>query len=363
MIARTSSAAWVKGVVEMFAAEGLDVDELFEMAGLDIASLNDPAMRFLIDDVSLLWELAVARSGKATLGLSRELTMTYGNLDVVAFAMMTCQTLLEGLNRLARYMNVVSDAATFALTPTAGGHWLELGHLGGERPVPRQRVEFGMLTVLTHCSWITGRVLHPLGVEFVYPDPLDPRPHNDAFRCPLRFGQGANRALLSTADLALPLSGRNTTLATVHEKLAEQRLHALQGARTSHLVRELIAARVAAPDLSRECIAASLHISSRTLQRRLEDEGTSFQQLRDETRRELAQRYLREPVSSSLSRVAELLGFEDQSNLFRACKRWFGESPGQYRARFGARQLAIAASPTTQEAMSSRIAPKAALKP
>ena len=84
-----------------------------------------------------------------------------------------------------------------------------------------------MLTVLTHCSWITGRVLHPLGVEFVYPDPLDPRPHNDAFRCPLRFGQGANRALLSTADLALPLSGRNTTLATVHEKLAKQRLHAL----------------------------------------------------------------------------------------------------------------------------------------
>ena len=141
-------------------------------------------------------------------------------------------------------------------------------------------------------------------------------------------------------------------------------LHALQGARTSHLVRELIAAHVAAPDLSRERIAASLHISSRTLQRRLEDEGTSFQQLRDETRRELAQRYLREPVSSSLSRVAELLGFEDQSNLFRACKRWFGESPGQYRARFEVRQLAIAvAAPPTQETMSSRIAPKASLKP
>lgn len=363
MIARTSSAAWVKGVIDMFAAEGLDVEDLFDMAGLDAASLNDPAMRFLIDDVSLLWQLAVARSGKATLGLSRELTMTYGNLDVVAYAMMTCQTLLEGLNRLARYMNVVSDAATFALTPTADGHWLELGHLGGERPVPRQRVEFGMLTVLTHCSWITGRDLRALSVEFVYPDPPDLGLHREAFQCPLRFGQGANRALLSTADLALPLSGRNAALATLHERLAEQRLDALHGARTSHLVRELIAARVAGPDLSRERIAASLHISSRTLQRRLEDEGTSFQQLRDDTRRELAQRYLREPVSSSLSRVAELLGFEDQSNLFRACKRWFGESPGQYRARFGARQLVIPAALPTQDAMSSRIAPKASLNP
>lgn len=338
MIARTSSAAWVKGVVDMFSAEGIDVEDLFDAAGLDSAALNDPAMRFLIDDVSVLWELAVARSGKATLGLSRELAMTYGNLDVVAYAMMTCETLLEGLNRLARYMNVVSDAATFALTPAEGGYWLELGHMGGERPVPRQRVEFGMLKVLTHCSWITGRDLRALSIEFVYPEPPDQRPHCEAFQCPLRFGQNANRALLRTADLALPLSGRNATLATLHERLAEQRLDALHGARTSRLVLELIAARVAGPDLSREGIAAALHISSRTLQRRLEEEGTSFQQLRDDTRRELAQRYLREPGSNSLSRVAERLGFEDQSNLFRACKRWFGESPGRYRARFGRSQ-------------------------
>src|SRR5450755_2027627 len=124
MIARTSSAAWVKGVVDMFSAEGLDVEELFDLAGLDLAALNDPAGRFPIDDVSVLWQLAVARSGKTTLGLSRELTTTYGNLDVVAYAMMTCQTLLEGLDRLARYMNVVSDAATFVLTPAAGGYWL-----------------------------------------------------------------------------------------------------------------------------------------------------------------------------------------------------------------------------------------------
>jgi AraC-like DNA-binding protein len=334
MIARTGSAAWVKGVADMFAAEGLDVEELFDEAGLDIGSLSDPAMRFLIDDVSVLWELAVKRSGNATLGLSRDLTTTYGNLDVVANAMMTCQTLLEGLQRLARYMNVVSDAATFVLTPAAAGYWLGLGHMGAERAVPRQRVEFGMLAVLTHCSWINGRDVRALAVEFVYPDPPDQQRHCAAFQCPLRFGQKANRALLRAADLALPLSGRNATLATVHERLAEQRLAALHGFTTSHLVREIIATRVAAPDLSRETVAAALHISSRTLQRRLEEEGTSFQQLRDDTRRELAQQYLREPGGSSLIRIAALLGFEDQSNLSRACKRWFGESPGQYRARF-----------------------------
>jgi len=63
----TSSSAWVRGVLEMFAAEGIDVAALFEEAGLDRSALDDAAGRFDIDDVSRLWELAVARSGKATL--------------------------------------------------------------------------------------------------------------------------------------------------------------------------------------------------------------------------------------------------------------------------------------------------------
>lgn len=210
MMARTSSTAWVRGVVDMFTAEGLDARALFDAAGLDIASLDDPAGRLSIDDVSLLWELAVARSGNATLGLSQTLAARHGNLGVVRYAMMACPTLGEALQRLVRYMNVVSNAATFAMAPAAGGgQWFELGHQGGERPVPRQRVEFGMLTVLTSCSWFTGRELRAQAVEFVYPEPPDRRPHEQAFCCPLRFGQPCNRALLRDADLALPLTARD----------------------------------------------------------------------------------------------------------------------------------------------------------
>ena len=83
----------------------------------------------------------------------------------------------------------------------------------------------------------------------------------------------------------------------------------------------------------REHVAAALKISDRTLQRRLQADGTSFQRLPDDTRRETGQQHLRKP-RNSLRHVTELLGFEDPSNLFRACKRWFGESPGRCRARF-----------------------------
>jgi AraC-like DNA-binding protein len=148
----------------------------------------------------------------------------------------------------------------------------------------------------------------------------------------VRFGQPANRALLSRADLALPLAARDAAMAALHERLADDELARLEGARTSHQVRKLLATRALRGEPRREHIAATLKLSDRTLQRRLQAEGTSFHQLLDDTRRELAQQYLRRP-DASLKVVADLLGFEDQSNLFRACKRWFGESPGQYRAR------------------------------
>ena len=310
MIERGSSAAWVKGVLEMFASEGVDVGALLRDAGFEANALNDAQRRYSIDEVSLLWELAVQRSGKATLGLSKELAATYGKLGVVGHAMMSSPTLLAALERFARYLNVVSNAATFALTAAPEGHWFEFGHEGGERPVPRQRV------------------------EFVDPAPADSSVHEAVFGCPVRFGQAANRALLRRSDLALPLSARDPALAALHDRLIEDELEKLAaGALTSRRVRELLAARLCRAEPRREQIAAALNVSDRTLQRRLQAEGTTFQQLLDDTRRELAQKYLRRP-RTPLRDVAELLGFEDQSNLFRACKRWFGESPGRYRARF-----------------------------
>jgi len=82
----------------------------------------------------------------------------------------------------------------------------------------------------------------------------------------------------------------------------------------------------------RDEIADELCMSERTLQRRLEEEGTSFIQLMDDTRRELAGQYLGR-LQLSLAQAAYLLGFADQSSFFRACRRWFDLSPGQYRSQ------------------------------
>jgi AraC-like DNA-binding protein len=165
----------------------------------------------------------------------------------------------------------------------------------------------------------------------VYPEPPDVLRHEEVFACPVRFGGRANRALLRDSDLDLPLAARDSAMAELHARLVDDELQRLGRAPTSRRVRQALAARLEHGEPRRHDVAAALHVSDRTLQRRLHREGTSFRELLDETRRALAEHHLRRS-HDPLCRIADLLGFEDQSNFFRACKRWFGASPSRYRA-------------------------------
>jgi AraC-like DNA-binding protein len=316
----------------MFASQGIDVPPLVRLAGIDARRLEQPGERFGADEVSRLWALAVAGSGNATLGLDRALTARYVDFDVVAYAMLSSPDLHSGLESLARYMAVVSDAASFELQPEGDGHWLVLGGSGYTVPVPRQRYAYGMLAIMTLCQWLTRRDVQPLAVEFKFDEPPEATRYRSEFACPIRFGRPENRMLLARDDLRAPLPSRNASMLELHEQVLRGLLAKLQGAGTSHRVTAEIIRRLARGEPRREEIAASLALADRTLQRRLHAEHTSFQQLLDEARRELAGKYLAED-RYSLQQVADLLGFVDQSNFFRACRRWFGAPPGQYRKR------------------------------
>jgi AraC-like DNA-binding protein len=329
---RTSSAAWLEGVLSMFEAEGLDVPSLLREAGFDPDSLHRQNARIPVDEISVLWQLAVARAGKPTLGLHRELAATHTKLGTVGHAMSCSADLGEALTRLTRYMAVISDATAFAMQPEARGCWLVMAHTGGSLPIPRQRVEYALLTVLMQCRWLTRRDLQPMALEFVYPAPADDRLHREAFGCPIRYNAPANRLLLSAADMAMPLPTHHPALGEMQEHLLDDQLTLLGQTTTSSLVCAEIARRLQQGEPRRQDVAAGLGLAERTLQRRLQEESVSFQSLLDRTRRELAQQYLAED-RHTLTDVADMLGFVDSSNFFRACKRWFGLPPAQYRAR------------------------------
>ena len=328
----TCAAFWVKGIAETLEAAGLHVHTLFEEAGLELAALADADARFPTERISRLWQLAATRSGNPAIGLANPNVVKAGSFDVVAYAMMSSANLLGALERAVRYVDVLSDAATLTLADDHEGRRLILELFGGKHPVPRQRFEFDLMTLLSFFRWITNRDLRPPALELRFPPPADLRPYQDAFQCPLRFNAPVNALLFARADVTLPLPTAHAELAEVHERIACEHLQRLDPAQTCHRVRAVIIRHLPDGEPRRSKIAAILGMSERTLHRRLAAEGTSFQRLLDDTRRELAQHHLGQR-EVSLADAAYLLGFSDQSSFFRAARRWFGTSPGHYRLR------------------------------
>jgi AraC-like DNA-binding protein len=331
MSERTVSAAWVRGMAEKFGAAGLDSRSLFSEAGIDLSELDVPdAPRYASEKISVLWELAVERSGNPWLGLDSGIEARAASFDIVAYVMMSCPNLLSALERFVRYLHIISDVTNISLQQEERGYQVTFDVYGGNRAVPRQRIEFILMMFLTFCRWVAGRDLQPLTVGFALAPPQTLQHHESAFRCPLKFDAATHYVFFSHEDLLYPLPSSNKALADLHERYAGEYLLRLENNRVSHKAREIIVRRLPDGEPARRDVAAELCMSERTLQRRLEEEGTSFHALVDAIRLELAQQYLTRD-NLTLAETAYLVGFSEQSTFCRAFKRWMNMSPREYR--------------------------------
>jgi AraC-like DNA-binding protein len=131
------------------------------------------------------------------------------------------------------------------------------------------------------------------------------------------------------ATVEAPLPGDNLELALANDRIAEDYIEALDPSTVSTAVRKLLIELLPTGDANQDAIARQMNRSLSTLQRQLSAEGTNYKDIRELTRRDLAEQYVREG-RYSLSQIAYLLGFSDQSNFSRAFRRWTGHSPGAY---------------------------------
>ena len=296
-----------------------------------MTDMDDSDARCASEKISHLWELAVTRSGNPELGITKLRRIQPATFDVLGYAMMSSPDLRVSLECLVRYLRIVSDAITVRLSEESDNEFaVDLHILSETQAVPRQRVEFDFLTLMSFLRWISGDELTPLRMEFSYPPPDCPQKYYAAFGCPLQFSMPRNRLILVSSDLLLPLPACNSELSKFHSQFAVHHIKRMDEQQISFRVQELIISRLPGGEPRREDIAGALCLGPRTLQRRLQGEGTSFLSLLDETRCELARQYL-EQRRLSVGEMTYMLGFADQGTFFRSCKRWFGVSPKTYR--------------------------------
>jgi AraC-like DNA-binding protein len=322
-----SDVGWCKAMKDAFAQRGFDVDALLADAGLDLTK-EEIDIGELTDGFSRAWELVVARSGDPTIGLTPP-THPLNSLGVLSHVVMSAPTLAGALQAIARFTHLVAPTASLEVRMEGERCFLTTQIAAGRRPVPPQRYDFYSTVLLHGMHWITGRVIKPLTFHHPGPAPADPTPWEQAFGCRVIFGAPACMMELSASDLALPIPTADQAVSDLCERIATQ-VAEQQGGSVSLRVRQALMKHLSKGDPRRETMAAMLCMSERTLQRRLTEEGTSFAELVDEVRREMAQRYFQHSDFSP-TEITFALGFSDPSNFYRACKRWFGRSPSTMR--------------------------------
>ncbi|WP_313739455.1 AraC family transcriptional regulator [Pseudomonas sp.] len=332
MSERTTSASWASGIVKALELEGLDCRAMFQTLGLDFAALDDPDARFAQDDMTRLWQLAVRLSGNRAIGLNMARVVRPASFHVVGYALMSSRTLAEGFERLVRYQRIIAESSDLSFTLGPQGYTLRLTVHGDHLTPTRHSAEASLACALALCRWLSGRPITPRQVRVQGSLPEDVEPYKAAFHAPLVFGAAHDALVFDPLDMDAPLPTANEAMAILHDRFAGEYLTRFSGSRVTHRVRQVLCRILPQGEPKRETLAQALHLSQRTLQRRLQEEGTSFQTLLDDTRRELAEQYLAQP-DTTLLETAYLLGFADPSNFYRAFRRWFQVTPSEYRAR------------------------------
>jgi AraC-like DNA-binding protein len=318
----TVQAKAVEKIVRFAATRGVKLDP-------SISSHPDDRIPFaqLVD----LYERAAQLTGDKNFGLHVGQSVDPKLFDVVGYSALNSPTLGDAFARVARYHSIWTDGATFTLETSNKTSAIVYRYVDDSISEHRHDAEMTLATVTTLCRNIASAEFTPTAVEFQHNEPADISEHQQLFRCPIKFNSRTNKLHFPSSYLSLPIEKADASLCALLDRHAEELL-AKFPPRDSLVdqVRSIIASEFRGGDPSLEHVADQLRMTPRTLQRKLQELGTSHNELLEQMRRQLAMRYLRER-EMAICEVAYLLGFSESSSFHRAFKRWTGLTPKEFR--------------------------------
>jgi AraC-like DNA-binding protein len=321
------------------ALEGVPgaLSELFAATDLTPEMLADAEARVSPAQFCVAWAEAVRLSGDPTLSLRIARATPPGAFGIVEYVCRSAATLRDALTQWCRFLGILDSAVEVGLVDVGSQTALRV-ITESEAPAPASHELCFALVVERARAMLPG----PLGVAEVrfthrVGEPEASR-HRAFFGARVRFGARHTELVFDRDVLAVPLVTADPNLLEILLPAAEgKRGQPSPEALLADQVRRALRAALCRDDANLDAIARRLGLTGRSLQRRLRDEGTSFQAVRDEIRRELADRYLGEGMS--LAEISFLLGFSEPSAFFRAFKRWTGRTPLERRAERGRTDL------------------------
>ena len=308
---------------------GVPASAVLRRAGLPQGFIHQPRVLLKTEELFALWRAIEEVSTNPAIGLQLGTETKTERFHPVSLAALSTENFGTAVEQMARYKQLTCPEEI--LQTKDSDEWrIQFHWLLADEVEPPVLIECCFAWVLSVARHGTGTRLSPLRVEFV-----QPRAHVKTierhFGCPVLSGAPQNAIVFRAADAERPFVTRNAELLAMLAPQFEEELR--QESRDENFlerVRIAIQQKLTGQRPTIEDIADALHVSARTMQRRLQEEGSSFQRVLEEARHQLARHYLNNSVLE-LNEAAYLLGYNDSNSFVRAFRSWEGIPPARWR--------------------------------
>lgn len=316
----------------MARAAGLNPMAMLSEVGLPPACLDDPDLHVPSEAIGQLLERSAELSGWQDFGVRLAESRSFLVFGPLAFLVREQDDVRSSLHMLIRFMHLHNQSIQIWLEEDSTHARLCFDHIGRTSPT-RQSLGLCVTVVYRFLKQALPDSWEPERVCFMHDAPTDRSTYRRVFSTRVGFREAVNGIILKASDLKQPLLTSSHLGRYAYDYV--QALSAGAPLTTAAQVRKLILATLAAGNCSLGMVAQQLGMDVRTVRRHLDREGSSFNALMSEVRRELAPRYLTGPVRTR-SELALLLGFSAPQSF----ARWFREEFGMPTARWAREQTA-----------------------
>jgi len=308
---------------------GIPASAVLRRAGLPQSYVDQPRVLVSTEELFALWRAIGEVSTNPAIGLLLGTEAKFERFQPTGLAALSTENFAAAVKQMSRYKQLTCPEEI--RQETDDEEWsIQFRWLLANEVEPPVLIECCFAWVLSIARHGTGTRISPLRVEFA-----QTRAHVKTierhFGCSVVCGAGRNVIVFRSSDAQRPFVTRNAELLAIlapqfEEELKQQNSHQDFAERVRLAVQQKLTGRRPTID----DIADALHVSSRTLQRRLQDAGSSFQRVLEEARHHLARHYLNNSVLE-LNEAAYLLGYEDANSFVRAFRIWEGVPPARWR--------------------------------
>ena len=329
MIEHRNTTATVRLVLKACDAAGVDTDELLRLADIDRGTAENPDGEVTFNQMRSFWQHAFRLSKDPFLGMHATEHLQVGDYKCLDYLTLNAPSVGGSLSNFCRYLPLINTWINLKAEEADNGWVITMSPNAGVIPPHSYELVFSIFTQrmrqLTQDSW------SPQEIHFPFSSPDNAAPHQQFFTTTIHYDAPVAEFIVSQEDWDTKLENSDQQLLKVMDDHARMIMSQrpipedFVGEVRRQIVRELHGG-----EANKENIAEQLHMSPRTLQRRLDNNGIAYADLLDEVRQELAKTKLQNS-DLSLAEIGFLLGFSEQSSFNRAFKRWTGKTPREYR--------------------------------